>query len=136
MKVTSPNARSAAAVKAWATRRKPHYRARQTEAASKTALQQWCRDNNWKVVFFKGASGAPRTGIVDAVMIRIKPSRPDSIEVRLVQLKAGVAGLTAGEVTRLKKAVDALSTDWLFAGFDGSTLHLVPDVPRRGDRQL
>jgi hypothetical protein len=133
MKVSAPTARTAAALKAWATRRKPHYRARRTEAASKVALQQWCRDNNWKVVFFEGASGAPRTGIVDAVMVRIKPSKPDSIEVRLVQLKAGVAGLTAAEVTRLKKAVSSLSTDWLFAAYDGDVLHLVPDVPKRGD---
>jgi hypothetical protein len=136
MKVTSPKARSAAALKAWATRRKPHYRARQTEAASKVALQQWCRENNWRLVFFEGASGAPRTGIVDAVMVRIKRSKPDAIEVRLVQLKAGGAGLTAAEVARLKKAVAALSTDWLLAAFDGKTLYLVPDVPKRGDRAL
>ena len=69
-------------------------------------------------------------------MVRIKPGKADSIEVRLVQLKAGVAGLTAAEVTRLKKAVSALSTDWLFAAYDGATLHLVPDVPKRGDRAL
>ena len=35
------------------------------------------------------------------------------IEVRLMQLKAGVAGLTAAEVMRLKKAAASLSTDWL-----------------------
>lgn len=136
MKVTTPNARSSAALKAWVTRRKPHYRARQTETASKMALQQWCRDNNWKLVFFEGSSGAPRTGIVDAIMVRIRPSKPDSIEVRLVQLKAGVAGLTASEVTRLKKAVAAVSTDWLFAAYDGTALHLVPQVPERGDRPI
>ena len=85
------------------------------------------------MVFFERASGAPRTGIVEAVMVRIKPSRSDSIEVRLVQLKAGVAGLKAAEVARLKKAVAALSTDWLFAAYDGEVLHLVPDVPKRGD---
>jgi hypothetical protein len=133
MKVTTSSARSTAALKAWTTRRQPHYRTRQTEAASKDALQRWCRDNNWKVVFFESESGAPRTGIVDAVMVRIKPSKPDAIEVRLVQLKAGVAGLTAAEVTRIKKAASALSTDWLFAVYDGTTLHLVPDVPKRGD---
>ena len=87
-------------------------------------------------MFFEGASGAPRTGIVDAVMVRIKPSKADSIEVRLVQLKGGLAGLTAAEVTRLKKATASLSTDWLFAAYDGATLHLVPDVPKRGDRAL
>jgi len=132
MKVSAEAARTAAALKAWTTRRKPHYRARKTEAASKVALQDWCRDNNWKVVFFEGASGSARTGIVDAVMVRIKPAKPDSIEVRLVQLKAGVAGLKAAEVGRLKKAVSALSADWLFAAFDDGTLHLVPEVPKRG----
>jgi len=63
------------------------------------------------------------------MMVRIKPAKPDAIEVRLVQLKAGVAGLTAAEVTRLKKAATAVSTDWLLAAYDGTTLHLVPDVP-------
>jgi len=33
--------------------------------------------------------------------------------VRLLQLEAGVARLTAAEVTGLKKAAAALSTDWL-----------------------
>jgi hypothetical protein len=132
MKVKTPDARSAA-LKAWATRRNPQHRARQTEAASKVALQQWCRENNWKVVFFEGATGAPRTGIVDAVMIRIKPRKPDSVEVRLVQLKAGVAGLSAAEIGRLKKAVGALSIDWLLAAYDGDTLHLLPDIPKHGD---
>jgi hypothetical protein len=69
-------------------------------------------------------------------MIRIKPSKADFIEVRLVQLKGGIAGLTAAEVTRLKKAVSSLSTDWLFVAYDGATLHLVPDVPKRGDRAI
>jgi len=35
--------------------------------------------NNWKLVLFESASGAPRTVIVDAVMVRIKPSKPDAI---------------------------------------------------------
>src|SRR4026207_1302437 len=35
--------------------------------------------------------------IVDACMIRIRPRKADSIEVRLVQLKAGASGLTAAE---------------------------------------
>jgi hypothetical protein len=52
-------------------------------------------------------------------MVRIKPSSPDAIEVRLVQIKAGVSGLKAAEVARLKKAVAALSTDWLFAAYEG-----------------
>jgi hypothetical protein len=134
MKVTASTAR-AAALAAWDTRRKPINIARRTEAASKRALEQWCQENHWKVVFFEGASGFPRTGIVDAVMVRIKPAKPDAIEVRLVQLKAGVAGLKAVEIGRLKKAVAGLSVDWLFAAYDKDkkVLHLVPDVPKRGD---
>ena len=59
---------------------------------------------------------------------------PDAIEVRLVQLKSGVAGLTGTEVARLKNAVFKMSTDWLLAAFDDSTLHLVPDIPAHGKR--
>jgi hypothetical protein len=136
VKVASPHSRSAAALKAWATRRTPQYRARQSEARSKTALREWCRENKWSAVFFEGASGAPRTGIVDAVIVRIKPGNADAIEVRLVQLKSGAAGVSAAEIARLKKAADALSTDWLLAAFDGTTLHLVPDIPKRGARSI
>jgi hypothetical protein len=102
--------------------------------ASKDALSEWCRENGWKVTFFEGATGSPRTGIVDAVMVRIKPRDADAIEVRLVQLKGGVGGLTGAEIRRLKNAVSKLSTDWLLAAFDGHTLHLVPDIPARGKR--
>jgi hypothetical protein len=131
-KVESPKSRSGAAIKAWATRRSVPYRVNKSEAASKEALAAWCSENNWKLVFFEGASGSPRTGIVDAVMIRIKPGQADSIEVRFVQLKSGVSGLKGSEIARLKKAVQAISVDWLLAAFDGDALHLVPDVPRRG----
>jgi hypothetical protein len=98
------------------------------------ALSEWCQENGWKVVFFESATGSRRTGIVDAVIVRIKPREPDAIEVRLVQLKSGVGGLTGAEITRLKRAVAQLSTDWLLAAFDGQTLHLVPDIPARGKR--
>lgn len=101
--VRSPDARSEAAIKSWVTRRSPRYRAAKSEKSSKTALSEWCQENGWKVVFFEGPSGSPRTGIVDAVIVRIKPRDPDAIEVRLVQLKSGVAGLTGAEVARLKK---------------------------------
>jgi hypothetical protein len=50
-----------------------------------------------------------------------------------VQLKAGVAGLKAAEIARLKKAVSGVSVDWLLAAFDGVTLHFVPGIPERGD---
>jgi hypothetical protein len=134
MSVSTPDSRSEAAIKAWATRGSAPYRAVKSERASKIALSEWCQKNGWKVVFFESATGSPRTGIVDGVIVRIKPREPDAIEVRLVQLKSGVIGLTGAEITRLKRAVAQLSTDWLLAAFDGQTLHLVPDIPARGKR--
>ena len=41
----------------------------------------------------------------DAVIVGIKPREPDAIEVRLVQLKSSVGGLTGAEITSLKRAV-------------------------------
>jgi hypothetical protein len=127
--------RSAAARKAWETRRSARYRASKSEKASKSALVSWCRANGWKVLFFEGRTGAPRSGIVDAIIARITPGDPDAIELKLVQLKSGVGGLTAREITRLKKAVTRLSKDWLLAAFDGNTLHIVPEMPWRGSKE-
>jgi hypothetical protein len=129
-----PDPRSIGARKAWETRRSARYRAAKSEKASKAALLSWCRANGWKVLFFEGDSGAPRTGIVDAVIARIRPGNADAIEVRLVQLKSGAGGLTGAEIARLKRALASLSTDWLLAAFDGETLHLLPDMPRPGAR--
>ncbi len=50
--------RSEAAIKAWATRRSPTYKARQHEQASKRALTKWCQANGWKILFFEGKTGA------------------------------------------------------------------------------
>lgn len=126
--------RSVAAKKAWETRRSARYRASKSEQGSKVALTSWCRTNGWKVLFFEGKTGAPRTGIVDAVIARIKPRDADAIELKLVQLKSGAGGLTAREIARLKEAVTKLSADWLLAAFDGFTLHTLPEIPRGGSR--
>lgn len=126
------DAKNAGARKAWETRRSARYRARKSEQASKVALSSWCQANGWRVLFFEGGTGAPRTGIVDAIIARIRPSDADAIELKLVQLKSGTGGLTAREISRLKEAVAKLSKDWLLAAFDGSTLHIVPDVLQRG----
>ena len=122
------DSRSAGALKAWATRRTARYKASKSEQASKAALLAWARSNRWKVLFFEGATGAPRTWVVDAILLRIKPRDPDAIEIRLVQLKAGSGGLTAWEIARLKQAVASISTDWLLAAFDGQTLHFLPVI--------
>src|SRR2546426_169726 len=119
----STHNRSRSAKRAWATRRSSRYRASKSEAASKTALSTWCRTNGWKVVFFEGPTGAARTGIVDAVITRIAPRAPDTVDVQLVQLKSGLGGLTGTEIRRLKAAAAQLSTGWILAAFDGQTLH-------------
>lgn len=117
--------RSESAQKAWATRRSPTYKARRHEQASKQALREWCAAHGWKVLFFEGKTGAPRTGIVDAMIVRIKSDDADAIEVKLVQLKSGAGGLSGPEALRLKRAVEKLSLDWSAALFDGSDLHFV-----------
>ena len=117
------NVRTEAAIAAWRTRRSAVYKAKKSEAGSKAALSIWAADNGWKVVFFEGKSGAPRTGIVDALLTRIAPRQPDLIQVRLVQLKSGSAGFRAAEVKRLKSAVTNLKASWYFVGFDGQDLH-------------
>ncbi len=126
--------RTLAAQRAWQTRRSPKYKARRSERLSKEALAAWCRANGWKMLVFEGEDGDPRTGIVDAIIARIRPDNADGIEIRLVQLKSGAGGLTGREIKRLKAALGALTTDWLLAAFDGETLHLLPDIPSRGAR--
>lgn len=119
-------ARSVAARKAWATRTSPRYRAGKSERSSKLALSAWAKVNGWRVVFFEGSTGAPRTGIVDAILIRLARGRPDVVEIRLVQLKAGAGGLTGREIARLKSALQSMRCDWVLAAFDGTDLHFLP----------
>ncbi|NJC95591.1 MAG: hypothetical protein C3F07_04555 [Anaerolineales bacterium] len=120
--------RSQSAKKAWETRRKATYKATKSEKASKIALASWCQKNGWKIAFFEGKSGAPRTGIVDAVLTRIKPKHADIIEIKLVQLKTGAGGLTAREIVRLKKATSQVSVDWSLAAYDGENIHFLPEI--------
>jgi hypothetical protein len=103
-------------------------KAHAAEAASKSALTDYCEKHGWKVAFFEGKTGAPRTGIIDAVAFRIARGKSDVLDLRLVQLKGGNAGISGREIARLKKAVETVSVNWLFAAFDGEVLHLVPDL--------
>jgi len=119
------NNRSEAARKAWATRHSATYKARKHEQASKKALRGWCESNGWKVLFFEGKTGASRTGIVDAVIVRIRSNDADAVEIKFVQLKSGAGGLSGPETTRLKSAVEKASIDWSAALFDGSDLHFI-----------
>jgi hypothetical protein len=127
--------------KSWETRRKriaeletqqKHIsawdKAHAAEAASKSALKSYCAKHGWQVAFFEGKTGAPRTGIIDAVAFRIARGKSDVLDLRLVQLKGGNAGVSGREIARLKHAVETVSVNWLIAAFDGDALHLVPEL--------
>ena len=79
------------------------------------------------MAFFEGKTGAPRTGIIDAIAYRLDRKNADLLDVRLIQLKGGKAGVTAKEIARLKSAVKGITVDWLIAAYDGEMLHMVPD---------
>jgi hypothetical protein len=110
-------------------------KARASEAASKEALRLYCKQHGWKVAFFEGVSGAPRTGVIDAIAYRLGSRNADLLDIRLVQLKGGNAGVSGAEIARLKKAADDATVNWLIAAFDGETLHLLPDDLMQGRRR-
>ncbi|MGH9351657.1 MAG: hypothetical protein ACRD2G_05795 [Terriglobia bacterium] len=120
-----------AGIKAWKTRRirKAWIQAHAAEAASKAAFKAHFEKEGWRVGFFEGATGSPRTGIVDAVAFRLSPKNADVLDLRLVQLKGGKAGVSGQEIARLKKAAGAVTVNWLIAEFDGESLHLLPGDP-------
>jgi hypothetical protein len=121
----------AAAAKAVATKKRlsAFGKVRVAEAASKEAFRDYCEQHGWRVAFFEGKAGAPRTGIVDAIAFRLGKSDCDLLDVRLVQLKGGNAGITGREIARLKKAATGALVKWLIAEFDGEVLHLLPGDP-------
>ena len=118
------------ALKSWKTRRtmSAFAKVRASEAASKEALRLYCKEHGWKVAFFEGATGSPRTGIIDAIAFRLGRGNADLLDVRLIQLKGGKAGVTAAEIARLKKAAQGATVNWLIAAFDGDALQLIPEL--------
>lgn len=125
------NNRSHAAKKAWATRQSATYRAKKTAAQSQMALKNWARENGWKVIFLDAESGNPRTGIVDAILVRVRPKEPDpdALDIKLVQLKAGMAGLKPREMKRLREVATKLNAEHLVVLFDGKQLMFSPSEP-------
>jgi hypothetical protein len=113
--------RREAALKAWETiRNKAAWKkAHAAERASKRALRKYCEDHGWKLAFFEGETGAPRTGIIDAIAYKLGRDNPDRMDLRLIQLKGGRAGVSGEEIGRLKEAAGALKVDYLVAEFDG-----------------
>ncbi len=118
-----------AGLKSWRTRRamSAFAKAHAAEAASKEALRLYCRKHGWKLALFEGATGSPRTGIIDAIAFRLSRKNPDLLDVRLIQLKGGKAGVSGAEIARLKKAAEGATVSWLIVAFDGESLHLLPD---------
>ncbi|HKW96142.1 MAG TPA: hypothetical protein VJN43_00340 [Bryobacteraceae bacterium] len=120
--------RRAAALKAVQTKKWLNARERAVvaEAASKAALRTYGEQHGWRVAFFEGKTGAPRTGIIDAIAFRLGRKDADFLDVRLIQLKGGNAGISGRELARLKKAASSATLNWLVAEFDGEVLHLLP----------
>lgn len=124
-----PRDRHKAALKAWKTIRakRAFVKARAAEAASKEALKAYGDSVGWKMAFFEGKTGSPRTGIIDAIAFRLSKNNSDSIEIKLIQLKGGKAGVSGREIARLKEATAVAKVEWMVAAFDGETLHVLPE---------
>ena len=118
-----------AALKAWNTMRGPVWKAKRSTRLSQRALEDWADKAGFKLVFLDAASGNPRTGIVDAVLLRIQPRGADQIEVYLVQLKGGAAGLKPYEMARLSKAAMSVKAVPLIVLHDGERLQFLGSEP-------
>jgi hypothetical protein len=110
------------AQKAWATRRSATYRARRTARASQVAFEHWANENGWCLIFLDAASRNPCTGIVDAILLRVRPKDTDQIDVRLVQLKSERAGLMGVEFERLCLAVENINVEGMAAVCNSDTV--------------
>ena len=107
----------------------PVWKGRQTERRSKDALRSWAAKEGFGVHFLDAVSGFPRTGIVDALLFRIKPKAADQIELYVVQLKGGGSGYTAAENARLTKAAASVKATPLIMLHDGEELHVLGGSP-------
>lgn len=121
--------RRQAALKAWKTMRGAVWKAKRSERLSKGALETWARRSGFRLLFLDAASGHPRTGIADAVLLRIKPRAADQVELYLVQLKGGSSGLKPREMARLTKAAASVKAVPLIVLHDGERLHFLGGEP-------
>lgn len=105
--------------------RGPVWKAQRSERLSKAALEEWAKKKGFRVVFLDAASGRPRTGIADALLLRIRPKAADQIELYVVQLKGGAAGFKPQEMARLQAAAAAVKAVPLIVLHDGERLHFL-----------
>jgi hypothetical protein len=96
---------------------------------SKQALLTWATDAGFKLVFLDAASGNPRTGIADALLLPIRPKAADQIELYVVQLKGGGSGFKPKEMARLDQAAAAVKAIPLIVLHDGERLHFLGGSP-------
>ena len=113
-------------------------------------ISGWYDIQNGQAVVWDRSGGAPigratynpgdDPKVIARRLLREKRSPPsgfygrgqaDVLDLRLVQLKGGSAGVSGAEIARLKKACTTVTVNWLIAAFDGETLHLVPEM-RKG----
>jgi hypothetical protein len=121
--------RSKAALKAWKTMRGPVWKAQRSERLSKAALEKWAAKAGFRLVFLDAPSGNPRTGIADALLLRIRPKAADQIELYVVQLKGGNSGFKPREMARLEEAAAAVKAIPLIVLHDGERLHFLGGEP-------
>jgi len=86
-------------------------------------------------MFLDADSGHPRTGIADAVLLRIKPRAADQVELYIVQLKGGGSGFKAREMARLENAAAAVKAVPLIILHDGERLHFLGGKPSFTSRE-
>ena len=93
---------------------KPHAKPRASAMEqSRAALAAWAAEAGWRVVFLEPAAGKARRGIVDAVVVRSSPHAPDTVQVKLVQLRGGKAGLAPAAERRLERAAEHVEIEVL-----------------------
>ena len=100
-----------AALKAWRTRRHLSAWERRTRRKRPARRHSRCilksRGGVWRSLRAKPAPLL--TGIIDAVAFRLDRKNADVLDLRLVQLKGGSAGISGKELARLKTAVKAVT---------------------------
>jgi len=79
---------------------------------SRAALAAWAAEAGWQVVFLE-AAGKARRGVVDAVVVRPSPNAPDTVQVKLVQLRGGKAGFAPAAERRLERAAEHVEIEVL-----------------------
>jgi hypothetical protein len=89
---------------------------------SRRALEAWAAQAGWRLVFLEPAAGRTRRGIVDAVLVRTSPRDPDAVQVKLVQLRGGKAGLARAAERRLERAAEGVEIEVLHVFHDRNGL--------------